>query len=235
MKPEERLIVALDSADIAEIMTAVESLGEYAETFKIGSTAFCALGPTIVKAIGKLGKNVFLDLKLFDIPEQVAGSSRALTEMGASMITVHALGGPEMMSAAKKASLDAADKMGAKPPLVFGVTILTSLDDVWLSRLNIPGTDKTVPALAQAADEAGLEGVVAAAREVEAIKKACRKGFLAVTPGIRLSSDVANDQLRTASPESAIRGGADYLVVGRPITGAADPGKAAREIMEKMR
>src|SRR5574340_688628 len=126
MKPEERLISAIASADIAEIMMTVEALGEYAETFKIGSTAFDRLGPTVVKAIRKLGKNVFIDLKLFDIPEQVAGASRALTEIGASMITVHALGGPIMMAAAKKASVEAAGKVGTKPPVILAVTILTS-------------------------------------------------------------------------------------------------------------
>ncbi|MFA5867592.1 MAG: orotidine-5'-phosphate decarboxylase [Actinomycetota bacterium] len=235
MKPEEKLIIAIDSADIAEIMGTVERLGEYAETFKIGSTAFNTLGPTIVKAIGKLGKNVFIDLKLFDIPEQVAGAARALTDMGASMITVHALGGPKMMAAAKKASLDAAGKIGTKPPLIFGVTILTSLDDSWLARLKIPGMDETVPALALAAEEAGLDGVVAAAREVAEIKNACGGGFIAVTPGIRLPDNAANDQVRIASPDAAIRNGADYLVVGRSVTGAPDPGKAAREILEKMR
>ncbi len=235
MKPEERLIIAIDSADIAEIMGTVDQLGEYAETFKIGSTAFNSLGPTIVRAIGKLGKNVFIDLKLFDIPEQVAGATRALTEMGASMITVHALGGLKMMAAAKKASLDAARGYKIKPPIILGVTILTSLDDDWLKRLKMPGTDTTVPALAIAACEAGLDGVVAAAREVAEIKNACGGSFVAVTPGIRLPDGKIDDQVRIATPDTAIRDGADYLVVGRPITGAPDPREAAREILEKMR
>jgi orotidine-5'-phosphate decarboxylase len=231
MKPEERLIIAIDSTDIAVIMRLADTLGEFAETFKIGSTAFNSLGPTIVKAIGKLEKNVFVDLKLFDIPEQVAGAARALTTMGASMITVHALGGPAMMAAAKKASLAAARAKGTKPPLIFGVTILTSLDDAWLKRLKIPGTDTIVPALALAAEEAGLDGVVAAAREVAEIKNACGGGFLTVTPGIRLPDAAADDQVRIAAPDTAIRNGADYLVVGRPITGAPDPREAAKEIL----
>lgn len=234
MKPEERLIIAIDSTDIAEIMGIAGGLGEYAKTFKIGSTAFNSLGPTIVKAIGKLDRNVFIDLKLFDIPEQVAGATRVLTNMGASMITVHTLGGPEMMGAAKKASLDAARQSGTKPPLLLGVTILTSLDDAWLSRLEIPGTDKTVPALALAAQEAGLDGVVAAVREVAAIKNVCGGGFIAVTPGIRLTDEAAGDQVRIAAPDAAIRNGADYLVVGRPITRAINPEKAAREILRLM-
>jgi orotidine-5'-phosphate decarboxylase len=235
MNPEERLIIAIDSTDIADIMRLAGGLGEFARTFKIGSTAFNSLGPTIVKGIGKLGRNVFVDLKLFDIPEQVAGAASALTEMGATMITVHALGGPEMMAAAKKASLETARRNGTKAPLLLGVTILTSLDDAWLSRLKIPGTDTTVPALAVAAQEAGLDGVVAAVREVPEIKNACGGGFIAVTPGIRLPDAMVDDQVRIATPDTAIKNGADYIVVGRPITKAPDPAKAAREILERMR
>jgi orotidine-5'-phosphate decarboxylase len=235
LKPNERLIIAIDSANISEIMRTVSNLSDYAETFKIGSTAFNSLGPTIVRAIGKLGKKVFIDLKLFDIPEQVSGAARVLTKLGASMITVHALGGPVMMAAAKKASLDEARLNGTKAPLLLGVTILTSLDDAWLARLGIPGTETTVPLLALAAQESGLDGVVAAAREIAEIKNACGSGFFAVAPGIRLPDAKIDDQVRIAAPDAAIRNGADYIVVGRPITQALNPKDAAAKILEKIR
>jgi orotidine-5'-phosphate decarboxylase len=232
MRPEERLIIAIDATGVADILQAVNNLRDYAETFKIGSTAFSALGPNIVKAVKKLDKKVFVDLKLFDIPEQVSGAAGVLTTIGADMITVHALGGVHMMAAAKKASVAAAKKLNRTPPMVLGVTVLTSLDDAWLARLDIPGTDSTVPALACAAQEAGLDGVVAAAREVAEIRNACGGGFKTVVPGIRLKDAAADDQLRVAEPDTALRDGADYLVVGRPITGAKDPQKAAEEMVK---
>lgn len=234
MKPEERLIIAIDAAGVAEILMTVNNLRDYAETFKIGSTAFNALGPTIVKAVKKLDKKVFVDLKLFDIPEQVSGAAGVLTEIGADMITVHALGGVKMMAAAKKESVRAAKRHRRKPPVILGVTILTSLDDAWLARLDIPGTDSTVPALACAAQEAGLDGVVAAAREVAEIRNACGGEFITVVPGIRMPDSAADDQVRVAAPDTAIRDGADFLVVGRPITSAKDPRFAAEEILREI-
>lgn len=235
MRPEERLIIAIDATGVADILITVNSLRAYAETFKIGSTAFNALGPTIVKAVKKLDKKVFVDLKLFDIPEQVSGAAGVLTEIGADMITVHALGGVKMMAAAKKESVRAAKKHRRKPPAILGVTILTSLDDAWLARLEIPGTDSTVPALACAAQEAGLDGVVAAAREVAEIRNACGGDFITVVPGIRMPDGDADDQVRVAAPDTAIRDGADFLVVGRPITRAENPAETAGRIIELLR
>jgi orotidine-5'-phosphate decarboxylase len=234
MKPEERLIIAVDATRAADIVRTADLLRETAATIKVGSTAFNANGPSIVRAVSKMDKQVFLDLKLFDIPEQVAGAVRAMTGLGAFMLTVHALGGVEMMAAAKRASRDEAGRLGLSEPLVVAVTILTSLDDTWLDRIGLPGTDVTVPALAEAAREAGLDGVVASAHEVGAIKKIAGQDFLTVVPGVRLPSGDMDDQKRVATPEFALAQGADYLVVGRPITAAVDPVAAAKEILRRM-
>jgi len=231
---EDRLIIAIDLADQARVLTAVNDLRDCAAAFKIGSTAFNAAGPRIVKAVAKMNKKVFLDLKLFDITEQVAGAAAAITIPGVFMTTVHALGGIEMMRAAKQATLRAADAAGIEPPLVVGVTVLTSLDNEWLSRIGIPDTSITVPKLALAAREAGLDGVVASAHEVSEIKKVCGTDFITVVPGIRGAGAPGDDQKRIATPGYAIGRGADYLVVGRPITAAADPVESSREIIDEI-
>lgn len=234
MKPQDRLIIALDKADESDILVAANDLIGLTKTFKIGSTAYNANGPGIVKALGKMGARVFLDLKLFDIPEQVAGAAAVAGEMGVYMMTVHALGGPEMMAAAKESGRKAAEAAGKTPPIVVGVTILTSLDDTWLNQIGLPGTEITVPALARAAQAAGLDGVVCSAREAGSIKTACGTDFITVVPGIRLPDAAADDQKRVATPESAVRAGADYLVVGRPVTASADPAGAVAEILRRL-
>lgn len=234
MNPKDRLIIAIDKESYSDVLIAVDNLREQADFFKIGSTAFNASGPDLVRAVTKLGKKVFLDLKFFDIPEQVAGAARAVVMDGVAMITVHTLGGPEMMAAVKQAAAGAAAERGIKAPLVVGVTVLTSLDDVWLKRLGLPDTKKTVINLALAAKAAGLDGVVASARETADIKQACGQEFLTVVPGIRPAGSDADDQKRIATPGEAIANGADFLVVGRPITSADDPGAAAALILSQM-
>lgn len=235
MNPEDRLIIALDESEVVEALRTANLFKNIDAIMKIGLTTFSAGGPDIVRAISKLGKRIFLDLKLFDIPEQVVGAVRGLTRLSAHMITLHTLGGIEMMTAAKKAVLEESNYIGARRPTLLGVTILTSLDDVWLKKLSMSGTNEIVPALAQAAQEAGLDGVVASAHEVTKIKSLCGRDFVVVVPGIRLSDTRKDDQKRIASPENALAAGADYLVIGRPITGAADPHAAAAEILERMR
>jgi orotidine-5'-phosphate decarboxylase len=174
---------------------------------------------------------VFLDLKFHDIPNTVARSVAAAAELpGVQMMTLHSLGGLAMMKAAREA-------VGArkKRPALLGVTILTSLDSAALRQIGISGTPAArVVALARLAKKAGLDGVVASAHEARAIRRACGPSFLIVVPGIRPASAAANDQARVATPADAIRAGANYLVVGRPITGAADPGAAARAITEEI-
>lgn len=234
MKAIDRLIVAIDDAGLAGVMRTANKLRESVATVKIGSTAFNANGPLAVQALAQLGLRVFLDLKLFDIPEQVSGAVRAMTRPGVFMMTVHTLGGPEMMTAAKRASQDEADRLGLPAPLIVGVTVLTSLDDSWLARVGLPGTAETVPLLAVAARDAGLDGVVCSALECAGVKAVCGDEFLTVVPGIRPSGTSRDDQKRIATPSFARSQGADYLVVGRPITGAADPQRAAATILRDM-
>lgn len=235
MTPEERLIIAIDESDIVRIMNLAESLRNFANIFKIGLTAFDALGPSLVAAFNKLGANVFLDLKLFDIPAQVSGATKALTDLDVKMLTVHALGGEKMMAAAKKASSEAADKRGRPAPLVLAVTVPTSLDGRWLSSLGIDDLEGSVRSLADAARSAGLDGVVASAREAALIRRDQGEEFIIVVPGIRLPGEKVQDQKRVATPEEALAAGADYLVVGRPITNADDPAAAAADILRRMR
>jgi len=198
---------------------------------KVGSQLFAAEGPSVVKQLSSLGFGIFLDLKFHDIPNTVAGaidSAKALP--GIRLINVHTLGGLEMMQAARKA-------VGKGPQAVklLGVTILTSHDAQSLRRVGLSGTPANAAVrLAKLARRAGLDGVVASAHEIHAIRRACGPDFLIVVPGIRSQSDAPNDQSRIATPAKAIAAGANYLVIGRPITRAADPQKAANEISREI-
>jgi orotidine-5'-phosphate decarboxylase len=198
---------------------------------KVGSQLFTAEGPKAVKKIAGLGFGVFLDLKFHDIPNTVAGSVAAAAELPAvRLLTLHTLGGPDMMRAAAVA---VAGKK--KRPALLGVTILTSHDAGTLRGVGISGTPGSrALALAKLAKKAGLDGVVASAHEARAIRRACGPEFLIVVPGVRPASASVNDQSRVATPAEAIRAGADYLVIGRPITGATDPRRAALAIGEEI-
>jgi orotidine-5'-phosphate decarboxylase len=194
---------------------------------KIGSQLFTAEGPQAVKEIAGLGFGVFLDLKFHDIPNTVAGSVAAGAEFpGIRLLTLHTLGGVDMMRAAAEAVAGR-----KRRPALLGVTILTSHDAATLRSVGIAGSPGSrALALAKLAKRAGLDGVVASAHEARAIRRACGPKFLIVVPGVRPASASANDQSRVATPAEAIRAGADYLVIGRPITGAADPRQVARAI-----
>jgi orotidine-5'-phosphate decarboxylase len=188
--------------------------------FKVGSQLFTAEGPRAVEKLAGLGLEIFLDLKFHDIPNTVAGAVRAAAELpDVALLTLHASGGSAMMRAAREAV------SGRKTrPVLLGVTILTSLDSAALKELGISGSaGSRALSLAKLAEESGLDGVVASAHEVAAIRKACGPKFLIVVPGVRPVSGEVNDQSRVATPAQAIRAGANYLVVGRPITGANDP------------
>lgn len=202
-----------------------------AGTLKIGNQLFTAEGPRAVEKIASLGFGVFLDLKFHDIPNTVAGSVAAAAELpGIRLLTLHTLGGTDMMRAAAQAL---AGKK--KRPALLGVTILTSHDGAALRSVGISGTPGSRGlALAKLAKRSGLDGVVASAHEARAIRQACGPKFLIVVPGVRPASASPNDQSRVATPAEAIRAGADYLVIGRPITGAADPRKAALAIGEEI-
>ena len=199
--------------------------------FKIGSQLFTAEGPRAVERLAKLGAGIFLDLKFHDIPNTVAGAIRAAAELpGVRLVNVHALGGKEMMRAAAQAVA----RM-KKRPKVIGVTLLTSMDEAALSKVGILGPPlKRAVHLARMARLAGLDGVVTSPREVSYIRRVCGAKFLTVVPGIRPAASAMDDQSRIATPGEAIRAGADYLVIGRPITAATDPRAAAKKILEEM-
>lgn len=199
--------------------------------FKVGKQLFTAEGPQAVKKLAGLGADIFLDLKFHDIPNTVAGAVAAAAGLPrVRMLTLHATGGLAMMRAARQAVAGKKNR-----PLLLGVTLLTSLDSEALRRIGIAGpVASRVVALARLAKEAGLDGVVSSPQEARAIRRACGQKFLIVVPGVRPKSAAAQDQSRVATPAEAIRAGADYLVVGRPITAAKDPRAAALAIHEEI-
>lgn len=231
MTARDRLIVALDLPSAAAATHMAEKLETLAGMFKVGSELFTAEGPVVVRYLVATGKKVFLDLKFHDIPNTVRAAAREAAQLGVSMFNVHASGGRKMMEAAREGALDGA----SQPPVVLAVTILTSLDSRDLSEVGLTGTpEEAVVRLARLAQEAGLGGVVASPREVTAIRRACGPDFRIVVPGIRPADAEANDQARVATPAAAVLAGADYLVVGRPITGAPDPIAASNAVVADM-
>jgi orotidine-5'-phosphate decarboxylase len=199
--------------------------------FKVGSQLFTAEGPRVVEKLAGLGFGVFLDLKFHDIPNTVAHAVAAAARLPkVRMLTLHTLGGVEMMRAAREAIAGRTSR-----PALLGVTILTSHDAATLREVGISGSPGSrALALARLAKKAGLDGVVASAHEAPAIRRACGPKFLIVVPGVRPANTSTNDQSRVATPAKAIRGGADYLVVGRPITGSANPRDAALAIADEI-
>lgn len=237
-----QLIIALDFNRIDLAYVLARRLAGMAGMFKIGSQLFTAAGPHGVKRLATLGPGIFLDLKFHDIPNTVAGAVSAAARLpGVRLITLHSLGGAEMMRAAVLALRAAGSKRNR--PKLLGVTILTSLDAAAMRRVGIAGRPgMRAVGLAQLAKDAGLDGVVASAQDVAAIRRACGQKFLIVVPGVRPAGlgtaakrpRVADDQARVATPAEAIRAGADYIVVGRPITAARDPRAAAVAILEEI-
>lgn len=218
------LVVALDHPDAARARACVERLDGAARRFKIGSALFTRSGPALVRELVECGLDVFLDLKFHDTPATVAGAVAAAADLGAWLLTVHAAGGPAMLTAAR----EAADRASGRRPLVVAVTVLTSLDAVTYARVAGPGARElpaATEALAGLAIEAGLDGVVGSAREARALRAALGPGPLLVVPGIRPSWSASNHagQARTATPAEALAAGASLLVLGRAVTAAADP------------
>jgi orotidine-5'-phosphate decarboxylase len=233
----DKLIVALDVEDGARALHLARELREVAGGFKVGSRLFTLEGPDLVRRLVDAGARVFLDLKFHDIPNTVAQAMDAAVRTGAWMINVHAAGGAPMMQAALRAAVDTAGQTSRATPLVIGVTVLTSMDEPTLRDTGIERPLITqVIALARLAQAAGLHGVVASPRETAEIRSACGEAFVIVTPGIRgaAAGSERNDQSRTMGPAEAIRAGASYIVVGRPIIGADDPKRAAEQIVEEM-
>jgi orotidine-5'-phosphate decarboxylase len=224
----DQLIVALDVDNAIHALELASRLRGRVGAIKVGSTLFTAEGPSLVRRLVELGHRVFLDLKFHDIPNQVAGAAASATKLGVWMITVHASGGTEMMRAAKRASLAAAG--GRTAPRVIAVTALTSLSDEALSDIGVGRPmQQHVEALAALAAQAGVDGVVASPQELTVLRPRF-PAMTIVTPGIRAASAPGDDQSRTLSAREALAAGASYLVVGRPIVSALDPGKAAEEI-----
>jgi orotidine-5'-phosphate decarboxylase len=234
LQVRDKLIVALDfdTAESAAQMT--DKLRGHAGMFKVGMEAFTSEGPMLARYLVDSGEKVFLDLKFMDIPNTVRGACRAAAKMGVTLLNVHALGGRKMLRAAAEGAAEGASA-GRPRPLVLAVTILTSLAAEDLDELGISGPpESAVLRMARLAQSEGLDGVVASAKEVSAIRRECGADFVIVTPGIRPAGAAANDQSRTATPKSALDAGADYLVIGRPITAAPDPAAAAKAILEEM-
>ena len=234
MQARDKLIVALDfnTAETAAQMT--DKLRGHAGMFKVGMEAFTAEGPMLARYLIDSGEKVFLDLKFLDIPNTVRGACRSAARIGVSLLNVHALGGRKMLRAALEGATEGASDKRPRP-LVLAVTILTSLAADDLEELGIAGPpESAVLRMARLAQSEGLDGVVTSAKEVTALRRECGPDFVIVTPGIRPVGAAANDQSRTATPQAALAAGADYLVIGRPITAAPDPAAAAEAILEEM-
>jgi orotidine-5'-phosphate decarboxylase len=228
-RPQDRLLVAIDTDDLGVARRLVERLAGRIGAFKIGKEFFTRFGPEGVARVLQ-GQPFFLDLKFHDIPNTVAGAIRAALAMRPFMLNVHASGGPAMLEAAAAALAD------AKPrPLLIGVTVLTSMDDDDLAAV---GQERPLEAqvlrLARLAQQAGLDGVVTSPREVAALRRSFGPAFKLVVPGARPAWAAAGDQKRVLTPAEAVVAGADYLVIGRPINAAADPAAAVRRIVEEL-
>jgi len=232
MTVADRVLVALDVETLEHAAALLDRLRGVVTGCKIGSQLFTAAGPAAVELARKRDFRVFLDLKFHDIPNTVAGAVREATRLGVFMLNVHASGGGAMLRAAVESASQAASDFRSARPLVLGVTVLTSLDRRALEvEVGVPGTvERHVLHLAERAREAGLDGCVASPMEVRLLRRAIGADWVIVTPGVRPAT-VKDDQARVATPAAALADGADYLVVGRPITQAPDPAAAASAIV----
>ncbi|MEW6447066.1 MAG: orotidine-5'-phosphate decarboxylase [Bacillota bacterium] len=232
----ERLIVALDVDSWDKARALVKCLSGFVGGFKVGMRLYYRAGPEALFYLRNQVPVVFADLKLHDIPSTVAGGVRALVAQGATMLNVHAAGGRAMMRAARDAAAEEAARLGVQRPKVVAVTVLTSIDDkVLREELGVNNAvEEQVVAWAQMARECGLDGVVASPWEAESVRKACGRDFLIITPGVRPAGSAVGDQKRVMTPAEAVRAGADYIVVGRPVIAGADPVKALTEILASL-
>ena len=233
--PRERLVVALDVETCAEALDLVASLRGAVGMFKVGKQLFTAEGPDLVRRIVGLGERVFLDLKYHDIPATVAKASIEAARLGVSILNIHASGGREMLRDATRAVAEFCAAERIDRPVVLAVTVLTSLDDALLAETGVAGgTAAQVVRLARLARECGADGVVASPLEIGLIRReVARENFVVLTPGIRPAGEARGDQRRVMTPAEAVAAGADYLVVGRPVTAAADPRAAAEAIVRE--
>jgi orotidine-5'-phosphate decarboxylase len=225
--PRQRLIVALDVSSAAAAHKIVAAVGDSASCYKVGMQLYTAEGPSVVRDLVASGRTVFLDLKYHDIPNTVAAAVREAAGLGVSMLTIHASGGGKMMRAATEAARSTNAAL-----MILAVTVLTSLDDTDLDKLGVHGrVQDQVLRLSALALANGCHGVVASAREASALRSDLEGDFAIVTPGVRPAGTERGDQARVVTPAEAISAGATHIVVGRPITGAADPASEARAIL----
>jgi orotidine-5'-phosphate decarboxylase len=229
---KQRLIVALDVDSFDDARALVALLGDHVGWFKIGPVLFTREGPRVCELVKKSGARLFLDLKFHDIPNTVRGAVKSALALGADMMTLHASGGPTMLSAGRTA----AEESGRADAILVAVTVLTHLSPAEFNATfaSTRPVAESVVALARVAREGRMSGVVASAQELPAIRQAMGRDFVVVTPGIRLPDAKQDDQTRVVTPEQAVRDGADYLVVGRPIIAAKDPVAACRDVLERM-
>ena len=224
------IFVALDTPSLDTASALASRVAPYVGGLKIGLEFVSANGPEGVRAIVRCGRPVFLDVKLHDIPNTVAGAMKALAPLGAAIINVHASGGAAMMRSAAEAAASVLPR-----PKIIAVTVLTSLEAADLAAMGISGTPlEQVVRLAKLTKASGIDGVVCSPQEIEAVREACGPDFLIVTPGVRPAGGELADQKRVMTPSRALAAGADLLVIGRPITGAADPAEAARAILQEL-
>lgn len=224
------IIIALDYPNLAQALEFAAQVDPHQCRLKVGKELFTRCGPALVDKLVGQGFDVFLDLKFHDIPNTVARACVAAADLGIWMLNVHALGGRKMMEAARTAL-----SAQRRPPVLLAVTILTSLDEQDISEIGLAGTvAQNVIQLASLAQQAGMDGVVCSPRELAGVRQSSGAQFCLVTPGIRPRDSATDDQKRTMTPIEALREGADYLVIGRPITAAADPAQALRAIQSEI-
>ncbi len=229
------IIAALDVPTVEQALKLAQQIAPAVGAFKIGKELFTSAGPDIVRRVRDTGASVFLDLKFHDIPNTVAKAVAAAVRLDVQMLTIHASGGSEMMRAAEQAAQQTAAQLGRTAPLVLGVTVLTSQDSNTLAELG-GETDvaKQVERLALLAAKSGLRGLVCSPLEIVTLRRILPPQMQLVTPGIRTGAEKADDQKRTLTPRQAIQAGASWLVIGRPITAAADPRAAAESILASL-
>ncbi|MEA1961453.1 MAG: orotidine-5'-phosphate decarboxylase [Bacillota bacterium] len=237
MEARDRIVLALDVDSSEKALQLVDELKEHVGVYKIGMQLYNSAGPSIVQKVNELGGKVFVDLKFHDIPNTVGAAGRVMTRLGAFMFNVHAAGGKEMMMKASEEVKKEAGLLGVTPPKMLAVTVLTSIsqqqlqEEMYVSDLSVGDLVKNWALMAK---EAGMDGVVCSPQEIEVIKRSCGSDFLTVTPGIRPAWAATNDQKRFTTPSQAMAMGGDYMVIGRPITGAADPREAAIKIIKEL-
>ena len=228
---KDRIIIALDVNTLKEEERLLDALSSEAQVFKIGMELFYSCGVKAIELVEKYDKDIFLDLKFHDIPNTVYAASKVAVRFGVFMFNVHASGGIDMMKKAVEGAEEESEKLGMARPKILGVTVLTSLNKTALNKIGILKTpEEEVLNLAGLAKEAGLDGVVASPEEITAIRKNTGKDFLIVTPGVRPEGSETGDQKRVTTPKEAFQRGADYIVIGRPVTKAKDPAKALKQL-----